>query len=47
MMDAFAAAMPALRRSLDEARAAIHGAVEDYHRSAPPGRYEDDDYDPY
>ena len=44
MMDAFAAAMPALRRSLDEARAAIHGAAEDYHRAAPRDRYDDDEY---
>ena len=44
MMDAFATAMPALRRSLDEARAAIAGAVDDYHRGLPPRRYEDEDY---
>lgn len=36
MMDAFAAAMPALRRSLDEARTAIGAAIDDYHRGAPP-----------
>ena len=36
MMDAFAAAMPALRRSLDEARAAIGTAIDDYHRGLPP-----------
>jgi hypothetical protein len=39
MVDAFAAAMPALRQSLDQARAAIEGAVEDYHRQAPRGRH--------
>jgi hypothetical protein len=44
MMDAFAAAMPALRRSLDEARGAIGAAVEGYHRGVPSGRYEDEDY---
>jgi len=43
-VDAFAAAMPALRRSLDEARAAIHGAVEDYDRAAPRDRDYDEDY---
>lgn len=44
MMDAFASAMPALRRSLDEARAAIGAAVDDYHRGAPARRYEDETY---
>lgn len=42
MMDAFAAAMPALRHSLDEARAAIGAAVDDYHRGLPPGSVDDD-----
>lgn len=41
MMDAFAAAMPALRHSLDEARAAIGTAVDDYHRGLPPGSVDD------
>jgi hypothetical protein len=45
MMDAFAAAMPALRHSLDQARAAIGTAIDDYHRGAPPRR--DDDEDEY
>ena len=44
MMDAFAAAMPALRRSLDEARAAIGAAVDDYHRGAPPRPYDEEEY---
>ncbi|MGE0178577.1 MAG: hypothetical protein AB7O91_01990 [Sphingomonas sp.] len=44
MMDALAAAMPAVRRSLDEARAAIGVAIDDYHRGAPPRRYEEEDY---
>ena len=44
MMDAFAAAMPALRRSLDEARAAIGSAIDDYHGGVPPRRYDDEDY---
>lgn len=52
MMDAFAAAMPALRRSLDEARAGIAAAVEDYRRGIPPVAMDDDwdselDRDPY
>lgn len=42
MMDAFAAAMPALRQSLDQARAAIGIAIDDYHRAAPPRGYRDD-----
>ena len=42
MMDAFATAMPALRRSLDEARAAIGSAIDDYHRGVPSRRYEDE-----
>ena len=41
MMDAFAAAMPALRRSLDEAQAAIGTAIDDYHRGLPPGSLDD------
>lgn len=41
MMDAFAAAMPALRRSLDEARAAIGSAIDDYHRGLPPPAVDD------
>ncbi|MGQ0661630.1 hypothetical protein [Sphingosinicella sp.] len=41
MMDAFAAAMPALRRSLDEARAAIGTAIDDYHRGLPPPAVDD------
>lgn len=44
MMDAFAAAMPALRRSLDDARDAIGAAVDDYHRGVPPRRYDDEEY---
>lgn len=47
MMDAFAAAMPALRRSLDEARAGIAAAIDDYHRGLPPAAADDDrDRDP-
>lgn len=42
MMDAFAAAMPALRRSLDQARAGIAAAVDEYHQSLPPGAVDDD-----
>lgn len=42
MMDAFAAAMPALRQSLDQARVAIGTAMEDYRRGAPPGAVDDD-----
>jgi len=44
MMDAFAAAMPALRRSLDEARATVGAAIDDYHRGVPSRRYEHEDY---
>ncbi len=41
MMDAFAAAMPALRHSLDEARAAIGTAIDGYHRGLPPAPVDD------
>lgn len=41
MMDAFAAAMPALRQSLDQARAGIAAALDDYHRGAPQGAVDD------
>lgn len=41
MMDAFAAAMPALRQSLDQARAAIGTAIDDYHRGLPPPAVDD------
>lgn len=41
MMDAFAAAMPALRQSLDQARVAIGTAIDDYHRQSPPGDVDD------
>ena len=41
MMDAFTAAMPAMRRSLDEARAAIGTAIDDYHRGLPPAPVDD------
>lgn len=47
MMDAFAAAMPALRHSLDQARAALGTAIDDYHRAAPPRDYRDYDEDYY
>ena len=41
MMDAFAAAMPALRQSLDQARVGIAAAIDDYHRGVPPGAVDD------
>lgn len=41
MMDAFASAMPALRRSVDEARTGIAAAIDDYHRRVPPGDVDD------
>ena len=41
MMDAFAAAMPALRQSLDQARAGIAAAMDDYRRGPPPGAVDD------
>jgi hypothetical protein len=42
MMDALAAALPALRQSLDQARAGIAAAIDDYHRSLPPASVDDD-----
>jgi hypothetical protein len=42
MMDAFAAAMPALRQSLDQARAGIAAAIDEYHQGVPPGAVDDD-----
>ena len=47
MMGAFAAAAPALARSLREAERAMGAAIDDYHRRRGDPRDDRDDRDPY